>query len=71
MVTPVILATWEAEDQEDHSSRPARANSLQDLISKISRAKWTGGVAQAVQCLTYKFDLTSNLISTNTHTHKL
>jgi hypothetical protein len=28
--------------------RPAQANSLQDSISKITRAKWTGDVAQAI-----------------------
>jgi hypothetical protein len=45
-----ILATWEI-DQEDHGLRPAWVNSLQYSISKISRAKWTGGVAQAVEYL--------------------
>jgi hypothetical protein len=29
----------------------AWADSLQDPISKITRAKWTGGVAQVVDCL--------------------
>jgi hypothetical protein len=37
------LGGW---DWEDHSSRPAQANSWQDPISKITRGKWTGGVAQ-------------------------
>jgi hypothetical protein len=32
-------------DREDHGLRPAWANSLQDPISKITRAKWTRGVA--------------------------
>jgi hypothetical protein len=31
---PVILATKEARDQEDRSSKPTQANSLQDLILK-------------------------------------
>jgi hypothetical protein len=31
--------------------RPARANSLQNSISKIIRAKWTEGVAQVIECL--------------------
>jgi hypothetical protein len=35
--------------------RPAQANSSQDLISKITRAKWTRGVAHAVECLLWKF----------------
>jgi hypothetical protein len=37
----LILATW-----EDLISRPAQANSSWDPISKITRDKWTGGVAQ-------------------------
>jgi hypothetical protein len=40
----VILATWEASPGKQFT-RP---------ISKISRAKWTGGVAQAVECLLCK-----------------
>jgi hypothetical protein len=35
-------------DQEDHSLKPAQANSLQDPISKIPNIKRTGGVAQGV-----------------------
>jgi hypothetical protein len=34
--------------------RPAWANSSQDPISKITRAKWTGGVTQAVELLLCK-----------------
>jgi hypothetical protein len=41
-------------DQEDHNSRQAQANSSQDLISKITRAKWTGDVAQMVEHLLCK-----------------
>jgi hypothetical protein len=37
-----ILVTW---DQDDHGSRPAQANSSQDPICKIIRAKWPEGVA--------------------------
>jgi hypothetical protein len=40
---PSYLGGW---DQEDHSSRPAWGNS-----SKITRAKWTGGMAQIVEHL--------------------
>jgi hypothetical protein len=51
-VTPVILATWEVEigriKVQGH-----QANSSGD-VSKITRAKWTEGVAQAVECLLYK-----------------
>jgi hypothetical protein len=31
--------------------KPAQANSSQDLISKITRAKCTVGMAQVVECL--------------------
>jgi hypothetical protein len=34
--------------------RPASANRSQDPISKITRAKWTGGMAQEVENLLYK-----------------
>jgi hypothetical protein len=52
--TPVILATWEAEIGRIRVSRPFWANSSQDLISKIARAKWTGGVAQVAELLFHK-----------------
>jgi hypothetical protein len=38
-LTPVIIATQEAWDQEDHGSKPAQANSSQDPISKIPNIK--------------------------------
>jgi hypothetical protein len=43
---PVILAMW-----EDQDLRSAQANSSQVPISKITRAKWTGGMAQVVERL--------------------
>jgi hypothetical protein len=42
------LGGW---DQENHDSRSAQAHSPQDPLSKITRAEWTGGVAQEVECL--------------------
>jgi hypothetical protein len=40
---PITLPTWETEtDREDPGSRPAWENSLQNPISKITWAKWTG-----------------------------
>jgi hypothetical protein len=47
---PVILAIWEAEIGriEFRGLRPAQAE-FTDPISKITRAKWTGDVAQAVE----------------------
>jgi hypothetical protein len=44
-------------DQEDGSLRPAWANRLRDPISKRTRAKWAGGVAQAVECLLCKYEV--------------
>jgi hypothetical protein len=38
----------------DHSLKPAQANSCRDSISKITKAKWNEGVAQAVQQLLCK-----------------
>jgi hypothetical protein len=35
-------------DQEDRGSKPARANSLRDPISKNPKTKRAGGVAQSV-----------------------
>jgi hypothetical protein len=52
-------------DQEDRGLRPAWANSSQDSISKITRAKWTRGVAQATKHLICKCEtLSSNPTST-------
>jgi hypothetical protein len=48
--TPNYLGGW---DQEDCGSRPAQAM-LRAPVSKISRAKWNGGVAQVVECLLCK-----------------
>jgi hypothetical protein len=48
---PSYLGDW---DQEDQGLRPAWENSLRDAISKITRAKWTGGVAQALQSPEFK-----------------
>jgi hypothetical protein len=41
---PVILATWETQIGRTVSLRPAQANSSQDTISKITRAKWINGL---------------------------
>jgi hypothetical protein len=44
---------------EDRGSRPAQANISQDPISKVTRAKWTGGMAQAAECLLCKYEALS------------
>jgi hypothetical protein len=51
LVAHTYLGGW---DGEDHGSRPTQANCLWDPISKITRAKWTGGVAKVVEHLLCK-----------------
>jgi hypothetical protein len=43
---PIILATWEAEMGKVAGLRPVQAKSSRDPISKITTAKWTGGVTK-------------------------
>jgi hypothetical protein len=71
--TPIILATWEAEIGriQGLNSRPAQANSSRDPISKITRAKWTAGVAQMVEHLLWNCEaLSSNIGPTKKQTKK-
>jgi hypothetical protein len=53
---PSYLGSW---DQKEYGSTSAQANSSQDLISKITRAKRTGGLAQVVDCLLCKIETLS------------
>jgi hypothetical protein len=56
------LGGW---DWEDWGSRPAQANSSQDFISKITRAKQARGIAKVVEYLLCKSEaLSSNSSST-------
>jgi hypothetical protein len=48
---PSYLRGW---IQEDWDWSPPRQISLWDPISKIATVKWTGGVAQVVECLLCK-----------------
>jgi hypothetical protein len=57
---PVILATWEAEIRSTAIWGQPGENSSQDPISKITRAKWTGGVAQVVKHLLCKHEALSH-----------
>jgi hypothetical protein len=60
------LGGW---DREDCSLRSAQEYSSQALISKITRAKWTGGLAQVVEWLLCKYEApSSNPSYTHTHT---
>jgi hypothetical protein len=55
-LTPVILAS-----REDHGSKGQPGQIIsQDLIYKITTAKWTGGVAQVVECLVCKYEVLSS-----------
>jgi hypothetical protein len=51
---PVILATWEAEIKRNLVPGQPRQIVLETPISKITRAKWTGSVAQVVEWLLCK-----------------
>jgi primosomal protein N'' len=53
---PVILATWEAEIERIMVGDKSGQIVLQTLISKITRAKWAGGAAQAAECLLCKHE---------------
>jgi hypothetical protein len=65
---PAILATWEADIRRIVIWGHPGGNSSQDPIFKITRAKWTGGVAQAVECLLCKLKaLSSNPNPTKKH----
>jgi hypothetical protein len=61
------LGGW---DLKDSCARPAWANISRDPIFKITRAKWTGCAAEAVEHLLCKHEtLSSNPSPTHTHTH--
>jgi hypothetical protein len=54
------------EYQEDHGSRPAPANNSRDpAISKITRTKQTGGVAQAIEYLLCELTANTSPIEIN------
>jgi hypothetical protein len=56
----VNLAYVGGWDLKDRVLRLAQASSSKDPISKISRAKWTGGVARAVESLLCKHEALSS-----------
>jgi hypothetical protein len=51
---PIILATWEAEIRRLLVEGHSRQIVCETPIFKITRAKWTGGLAQVVQHLICK-----------------
>jgi hypothetical protein len=66
-VTPIVLVTWKAEFGRITVWGQPRQIVWETLISKITRAKWTGGVAQALECLLSKCKaLSSNHSRTHT-----
>jgi hypothetical protein len=55
-LTPVILVTWEPEIRGIKVQGQPGQIVDKTPISKITKAKWTGGVAQAVDCLLCKHE---------------
>jgi hypothetical protein len=45
---------------EDWGLKPSLANSSWDPTSKITRAKWSGNVAQVVECLWCRHEILSS-----------
>jgi hypothetical protein len=64
-LAPVILAIWEAEIWRIIVQGQPRQIVHETPISKITRAKWTGGVTQAVQHLPCKHEVLSSNPSTD------
>jgi hypothetical protein len=52
---PIILAIWKAEIRRIKVPGQPRKTVHETPISKITRAKWTGGMAQAVEHLLCEF----------------
>jgi hypothetical protein len=50
-LTPVILATWEAEIRRITVQSHSKQIVHKTPVSKTTRAKWTGGVTQAIEDL--------------------
>jgi hypothetical protein len=57
---PIILATWETEIRRIMVKDQHRQIVSWDVISKLTRAKWTGDVAKVVECLLYMQDVLSS-----------
>jgi hypothetical protein len=58
-------------DQEDCGSRPAWGNSFRYSISKITKARWNGGVAKAAEHLLCKHEALSSNFCPKRKTLKL
>jgi hypothetical protein len=57
---PVILAIWKAEIRSIAVEGQPRQIVNETPISKITRAEWTGGTAQAVEHLLCKYKALSS-----------
>jgi hypothetical protein len=67
---PVILLTWEAEIGRIKIQGQQRQIVLVMPISKITRAKWTGGVTQAVEHLLCQHEALNSNPSPTKNNHK-
>jgi hypothetical protein len=65
-VIHVILATWQAKIGKVGVQGQPRQIVQETPISKITRAKWTGGVAQAEECLLCK----NKALSSSSQSHQ-
>jgi hypothetical protein len=57
---PVILVAWETEIGMTVVQNQSRQIVLETIISKITRAKWTGGMAEEVEHLFWKCEALSS-----------
>jgi hypothetical protein len=67
---PVILVTWEAKIRSMAVSGQSGRDNWRDLISSTTRAEWTEGVAQGVECLLCKTEALSSNPSATKKTKK-
>jgi hypothetical protein len=69
-LTPIIPATWEMENMRIIVQIQPGQIICETPISKITRVKWTGGLAQTIEHLLCKCEaLSSNSSPSKTHTH--
>jgi hypothetical protein len=58
---PIILAPWGANIRRIEVQDQPRKTVHETFISKITRAKWIGGMGEAVECLFFKCKALSSI----------